>query len=167
VATKNLIKQSGLWTNVNPQGSYPEGAMLEASNVVIDKDDIVVLDSEFTGALNELSSIKKEPIKERFDAVETIEKDALEILKNTLNKYGLRKNLNINDFGYSLVERELVENLIKSESAKNYWYQQFIKEQKTIKQLFEELNPLERAELIQGYCDECGLNTTCYCKSDE
>lgn len=41
MATKNLIKQSGLWTNVNTQGSYPEGAMLEASNVVIDKTDIV------------------------------------------------------------------------------------------------------------------------------
>src|SRR4051812_21091855 len=38
---KNLIKQSGLWTNVNTQGSYPEGAMLEATNVVIDKTDIV------------------------------------------------------------------------------------------------------------------------------
>lgn len=41
MAVKELKKASGLYTNVNSLGSYPEGALLDAKNVVIDKDDII------------------------------------------------------------------------------------------------------------------------------
>jgi hypothetical protein len=41
MAIKELRKAAGIYTNSNSLGSFPEGAMLEATNVVIDKDDIV------------------------------------------------------------------------------------------------------------------------------
>jgi hypothetical protein len=41
MANKVTLKNVGLFTNVNSLGSVPQGAMLKADNIVIDKDDIV------------------------------------------------------------------------------------------------------------------------------
>ena len=92
-----------------------------------------------------------------FDKVETIEEDpCITFAENYVKKY--------NGVGRDVLH---IVVGIKSDAARNYWFKIFQEEQKTIKQLFEELDPLKRAELIQGYCDECGQNTTCYCKNDE
>ena len=92
-----------------------------------------------------------------FDKVETIEEDpCITFAENYVKKY--------NGVGRDVLH---IVVGIKSDAARNYWFKIFQEEQKAIKQLFEELDPLKRAELIQGYCDECGQNTTCYCKNDE
>lgn len=41
MANKVTLKNVGLFTNVNSLGSVPQGSMLKANNIVIDKDDIV------------------------------------------------------------------------------------------------------------------------------
>ena len=43
--------------------------------------------------------------------IHSAKEDKLEVLKNILEKAGVRKYLNINNFGYSQVERDIVEAL--------------------------------------------------------
>ena len=102
-----------------------------------------------------------------FDKVETIEETGNKIFEEDSLLY---EELIDGAYSYSIgvdFLKRFAIKLAESDAARNYWFKVFQKEQKTIKQLFEELDPFERAELIQGYCDECGLNTKCYCKNDE
>jgi len=41
MAIKELRKASGIYTNSNSLGTFPEGAFASASNVIVDKDDII------------------------------------------------------------------------------------------------------------------------------
>ena len=100
-----------------------------------------------------------------FDKVETIEKAA------KINAgFTIDKEIDSDERYYQSHKCEIYDASVKtakSEASKNYWYQKFQEEQKSLKEQFEELSPEEKVKIIFGYCDECGTKQRCYCKRDD